>query len=253
MKVDYFVFWRKHMKIAIIDDEPKELRLLASLMKQQLSAFGYTENVIDYFYSGEEFLAAFRPGRYELILLDIYMGRMSGIDTARKIRKQDPEVFLVFSTSSNEFASESYEINARYYLRKPFSEKDISDMLKRLDLKNYEFSRSVTLPDGQILLLRNIICTEYYNHIVTIYNKKGDNIRTRISQTEFERLLQPYLYFCRCSKGVLANLYEVTEQEGNCLAMSNGKIIYVSRRKTKDVQNAYTNFLFDRMRKELKE
>lgn len=241
------------MKIAIIDDDPKELALLTELMKQQLFAIGYTENVIDLFHSGEEFLAAFQPGRYELILLDIYMGPMNGIDVARKLRKQDPEVFLVFSTSSNEFASESYEVNARYYLRKPFSEKGISDMLKRLDLENYELGRSVTLPDGQSLLLRNIICTEYYNHIVTIYSKKGNNIRTRISQTEFERLLLPYPYFFCCFKGIVVNFYEVTAQEGNCLTMSNGKIIYVSRRKTKDFQNAYTDFLFDRIRKELKE
>ena len=50
------------------------------------------------------------------VFLDIYLKDWLGIDIARKIRETDREVYLVFCTSSNGFASESYEVNARDYL-----------------------------------------------------------------------------------------------------------------------------------------
>lgn len=56
-------------------------------------------------------------------VVDIYMGKLTGIDLARKIRSRDEEVRIVFCSSSNEFAAESYELNASYYIRKPVSSR----------------------------------------------------------------------------------------------------------------------------------
>ena len=76
--------------------------------------------MISAFPSGEAFLASYRPGLFDLIILDIFMKEITGMDTARKIRESDQTVRIVFSTSSNDFASESYEVNACYYLKKPY-------------------------------------------------------------------------------------------------------------------------------------
>lgn len=241
------------MKIAIIDDDQKELKHLTGMIESRLSALSCTVGKIDAFGSAEEFLGVWKPCRYELILLDIYMDGLDGIDTARKIREKDREARLVFCTSGNEFASESYEVDARYYLRKPVTEKAVKAMLERLNLEEYELNRSLVLPDGQQVILRNIIYTEYYNHVVTIHNKKGADIRTRISQAEFEGLLREYPYFRSCSKGLVVNFYEVSVSRGSLFEMSNGESIYLSRRKEKEVQGAYVDFCFERMRKEMRE
>lgn len=241
------------MKIAIVDDEQDELEALSEIIKSHLSDLGISSIITDTFRSAEEFFSAWEAGKYELILLDIYMDGMTGIDAARRIRESDGDAFLVFCTSSNGFASESYEVRAHYYLCKPFSDKNISDMLKRLNLKSYEFSRFIDLPDGQRIVLRNIIYTEYYNHVVTIHNKNGGDIRTRISQSEFEALLGKYPYFCRCCKGIVVNFYEVTDYCKNSFTMSGNKTVSISRRKEKEVQTAYTDFCFERLRKEMRE
>mgnify|MGYP000721319838 FL=1 len=47
------------------------------------------------------------------------MGGMSGVETAKRIRALDKNVMLVFVTTSNEFASESYAVKANFYLLKP--------------------------------------------------------------------------------------------------------------------------------------
>ena len=63
---------------------------------------------IDTFLSGTDFFAAWKTGMYDLIFLDIYLKDCLGIDIARQIRESDKDVLLVFCTTSNEFASESY-------------------------------------------------------------------------------------------------------------------------------------------------
>ncbi len=241
------------MKIAIVDDEPKELRNLSETINCQLSSMGYPSVTSDAFSNAEDFFVYWKKGAYELIVLDIYMEGMSGIDAARKIRETDGDVFIVFCTESNEFASESYEVNAHYYLRKPFTEKNISDMLYRLDFKSRESRRFIELPDGRQLVLRNVIYTEYYNHVVTVHNKYGGDTRVRISQTSFEQLLCGYTYFFRICKGIVVNFYEVINYSKNIFVMSDGSTVSVSRRREKEVRDAYTDFCFERIRREMQE
>lgn len=239
------------MKIALVEDEPDELEFLKQMIQKHMPVTNTRSDIIDKFYTGKEFLSGFKTGKYDLVLLDIYLEDITGIDIARKIRETDNNVAVVFCTNSNEFAKESYEVDARYYLLKPFSDKNIITMFARLNLykNNQDNDQSITLPDGQKILLRNIIYTEYFNHVITIYNKKGQNTKTRISHSKMEELLCCYQYFCCCSKGIIVNFYEVTEQEKNIFNMSNGSVIPISRRKLKNVQDLYIKFNFQQIRK----
>ena len=104
------------MKIALVDDDPRALAQLEQYLTEQLGR----ETEISHYGSGEALLADWRPGAFELVVLDIYMGGATGMEVARRLRAGDGQVRLAFATSSNDFASESYEVGACYYLRKPF-------------------------------------------------------------------------------------------------------------------------------------
>lgn len=96
------------MNVALVDDCQKDLDYLSTLLLQKLG----NHISLHIFHSGKEFLSFWKPGSYDLVILDILMDTLTGIDIAREIRKIDSEVRLVFCTASNEFASESYEVNA---------------------------------------------------------------------------------------------------------------------------------------------
>lgn len=179
------------------------------------------------------------------------MDEMSGIEIARKIRGIDPEILLVFCTSSNEFASESYEVNAQYYLQKPVTFEKLDRMLDRLNLEKVDQTRALLLPDGYPVILRSIIYTEYYNHVVTFYLKGSEIHRIRISQSEVERLLLFYPYFFSPTRGIILNFHETIQLSEGLFLMSDGKRIPIARRKLKETQDAYTRFRFDKMRKEV--
>lgn len=232
------------MRIALIDDDKSSLERLLFLINEQVGS----DVFVECFASGEEFLNSFKADGYDLIITDIFMDKITGIETARRIRETDKNVKLVFCTSSNEFACESYEVNACYYLRKPYFAENFSAMLDRLDLEKMELLRSIRLPDGQSVVLRNVIYADFASHCVTFHNKLGENIVSRVSFADIEPFLCANSYFCSPSKGVIVNFYEVVAQNDNVFVMSDETRIPISRRKAKEVTEAYAEFRFDLLR-----
>ena len=241
------------MRVALVDDDELQLKTLYGLVDDELSSIGDTAHKITVFHSGEEFLTTWECGRYDLIILDIFMGQLTGIELAYKIRETDPQVLLTFCTSSNEYASESFDVGAKHYLRKPITAEGIKKMFSRLNLEEIERNRITVLPDRHTVKLRNILYTDYANHAVTVYIKNDNPHRFRVSHTEVESHLIPHGYFYAPCKGIILNLYEVTtfdEKEGT-FVLSNGQVISVVRRKLKDAKDTYTKFLFNKMSKEV--
>lgn len=233
------------MRVALVDDTQEELQLLSEIVKKELP-----QSNIFTFPNGESFLKDWENNSYDLILLDIYMEEIHGIDVARKVRETDDDVRIVFCTTSNEFASESYEVGANYYLQKPVSTSSFQRMLKVIRLADYELNQFITLPDGQRIVLRNITYTEYYNHSIIIHSKKRADLQTRMSQMEWETLLSEYNFLYSCSKGIVVNFHEVSNTEDGMFLLNDGSYVPISRRKAKDTLEAFAEFRFERMRKE---
>lgn len=89
------------MRVALVDDELTQLDRLQSMISAYLSEIGDLSYSIATFRSGEEFLETWSAGQFDLIVLDIYMDQLLGVQVARQIRKTDQDVRLVFCTTSN--------------------------------------------------------------------------------------------------------------------------------------------------------
>ena len=232
------------MRIALVDDDPLSLDRLFTCIVKELG----TSHEVSRFSSGEALLKAWSPGAFDLVILDIFMDSVTGLEAARRIRAADGDVRLVFCTSSNEFASESYEVNASYYLCKPFSAEQIHAMTERLRLRELELSRTVRLPDGQQLVLRNIVYVDMIARHVVFHNKKGGDAASKLPFTAVEPLLCAYPYFFSPSKGIIVNFYEVAARRDDVFELTGGVIVPISRRRAREVAEAYASFRFDRLR-----
>ena len=233
------------MKIAVVEDDVG----MFEQIREQLAELLGTAAELYHFASGETFLAAWQPGGFDLIILDIFMDRLTGMEVARKIRETDRTVKIAFSTSSNAYASESYEVNACYYLHKPFGKDQLRAMLDRLDLSEVERRRTAKLPDGSTVILRSILYADCAAHCITLHGKDGHDLVVRANFSETERILCAYPYFFSPTKGVIVNFYEVTAQNKDTFTVSNGARIPISRRKAKEAQDAYSSFLFEKLRR----
>ena len=202
------------MRIALVDDCLDDLSIMHQFLAEALD----TDSVITEFHNGEDFLQHCSADHFE---------QLTGIETARGIRETDPNVCLVFASTSNEFASESYEVNACYYLHKPFLKQQVLAMLDRIGQQSLEVSRTVLLPNGKKVLLRSIIYADYASHRVTLHCKKDETITLRVPFQEIEQLLCHYSYFYSPCKGIVVNFYEVCGQPGTVFSMSDVSLVPV--------------------------
>ncbi len=237
------------MHIALVDDDPRQLTTMKELLTAALGELGLDARM-DSFPSAEAFLEQMAADKYDIILLDIYMDKLNGVEAARRIRQIDGNVALAFCTSSNEYAAQSYEVDARYYLQKPVSREKVSAMLRRFNLAKIERSRTVRLPDGSRVPLRYILYTEYLDHSVQ-FHIKGQPPRTvRTSQSEIEALLLGHKSFRVINKGCVVNFEQVRALQANAFSMQDGKTVPIARRRFKEIEAAYTRFLFEKMDRE---
>lgn len=238
------------MRIAVIDDDRAQAVHLSDMLADRLTDLGYTDYGIDIFENAEKFLTESHSDSYDVAIIDIFMDRITGIELARQLRSKDEEIRIVFCSSSNEFAAESYELNASYYIRKPVSSRQVGLMLKRMNLDVIEKNRTVMLPDGHRIVLRDIIYTDYFNHAVTIHMKGAEPYRIRISQNQMEMLLLDYDYFFSPVKGIIVNFYEVVRSTDEDFVLRNGRTVHITRRKSREAKERYLKFRFDRLKRE---
>jgi len=120
--------------IHIIDDEP----VIHDVLSQLLASEGYEVEISS---SGEEGLQKHPARAFDLILLDLLMPGMDGLDVLRAIRKIDPKAVIIIITAyaSVESAIEAMKIGAYDYIQKPFKHEELLLTIKRaLDHKNLQ-------------------------------------------------------------------------------------------------------------------
>lgn len=197
-------------RIALVDDNPRDLALQQSCLTQYAKENGQEFDVRT-FPNGLDFLERF-DGGFDIIFMDVEMPHMNGVDVARRLRRADPLVVLVFVTNMAQYAICGYEVNAIDYLLKPvryftFAEKlnkALSFVAKRPD------PSLVLAIDGGILRLKlsDIIYLEKDKNYIIYHTAQGE-YRDRGSMTEIAEKLADK-GFSKCTAGCLVNLDKVT-------------------------------------------
>ena len=125
------------LKIAICDDEQKQIEYITALVTLWSAKEGHSCE-IRAFESAEAFLFEYEDDKaYDILLLDVEMKNITGIELAKRIRKDNNRAEIVFITSHFEFVGEGYEVDALHYLVKPISEDKLSQVLTKAAEKGF--------------------------------------------------------------------------------------------------------------------
>jgi DNA-binding response OmpR family regulator len=105
-------------KIAIVDDEPD----ITTVLKKGLEHRGFA---VDVFNDPQAALASFKPGNYDLMIIDIRMPKVNGFDLYRELKKKDSSIKVCFLTAFEiyyeEFRKMFPTVDVRAFIRKPVS------------------------------------------------------------------------------------------------------------------------------------
>jgi len=211
--------------IALCEDNSADAATIRAILCEYMEQNGYTGE-ISVFASGEELLATFTLGLYDLILLDIYMGGMSGIATAKKIREADPTCALIFITSSQDHALDSYSVHGSAYVIKPVDEENMRKALftcREIFLRNARYIEIRTDRIDIKIPLIKIYCVEIFKHYASFHTASGE-YKTRMAMDEIERQLGGKPFY-RCHNSYIVNTNHIYKPEADDIVMKNGKRI----------------------------
>lgn len=204
------------------------------------------------FVSGEAFLQAFAPGLFQCILIDYYMDGISGMETARQIRKYDDKAILIFITTSHDYAIEGYKVKASGYLTKPFDYDALEEIMTLIDMNKIRDNEFIELDTGNRtvrILLNDIIYCDIAGHYVQVYTESAGLRKFRMSFFQLTEMLRPFDEFLPCYRGCIVNMNKITKIDQCDFLMDNGVRIPFRKKEQGLVTATYTDFLFDKVRR----
>lgn len=235
------------MNIAVCDDDSQDLLQIASLLES------YRHNrKADLFYTSFQnaidLLASIDGKEYDLLLLDVLMPGINGMQAAREIRDHNSRMEIVFLTSSPEYAVDSYSVRAHYYLLKPANEDKLFPILDRLtdNLKKPEDALLIKTQSSVFSLpYVKIEYVEVNSKTLYFYLTDGSVREVPGSLADFEQALLKRPGFVKVHRSYLLNLQWVQELRQGELVTTLGRHVPVARTAYPQVRTAYTHFLFE--------
>lgn len=227
------------LKIAVCDDDSAQLEILTAMIAERSGKFSHTCEVRT-FPSAEAFLFAREDdSAYDILLLDVEMKEISGIDLAKRIRAEGSRAEIIFITSHFEFAGEGYEVDALHYLIKPVSADKLMSVLERAAEKLDAEPPSVIVicESGTVKLYeRDIVSVEAFLHYISVRTSGGE-YRVKESITSFAEKLSSSFY--RTHRSYLVNLNHVIRISRTSVTTDTGEEIPLARGKYDDINRAF--------------
>ncbi len=227
------------LKIGICDDVQLQIDYIKSLVVKWSEQFGHPCDIRT-FYSAEAFLFEYEEDKtFDILLLDIEMKEISGIDLAKQIRRENKRLEIIFVTSHFEFYGEGYEVDALHYLIKPVLQDKLCAVLTKAAEKLSVQPPSVIITcDGEIIKLyeEDILYVEAMLHYLSIVTRdKEYKIKEKISSLE-SRLSD---VFYRIHRSYLVSLKHIVKISRTSVWMTNGVELPLSRGKYDDIHYAF--------------
>ena len=227
------------MLIYLCDDSESELLRLKHYLNKYAEQLKLNFELFS-FSSGEELLAAFQQAdtKPELIFLDIFMEKLSGMEAARQLRNKNYQGGIIFTTSSTEHAMDSYEVSALYYLQKPYDRRHFENAMTRCGAllqkakPHFTFTRKkreISIPYENIIFFETGKSHTVFLHTTFGIYTLSDSL-TRITE-----LFKGTDCFLPVGRSFFINLNHISGQTENDLVMSDNSIVQIPIRKREEI------------------
>lgn len=239
------------LKIAICDDR-KEDRDRMYQCVQQFCQERLLQAEIKVFEHPDELLCACEKLRPHIFILDIVMPMVNGIEAARELRWNQPDAQIIFATSEESFALESFDVHPINYILKPVDKAKLFETLelalKHLHIKD-EKTVAVKVKGGyRTLCMEDVMYVDYRNHVVSYHLLSGETVSTstlRIGFAEYLNQIHSEKEFVLCHESIAVNIKAVDKLTKTEITVRNREVLPVSKSRYAKVAEAYMDYRFD--------
>lgn len=234
------------INIAVCDDDVQ----FAAALEEKILDYGKRKGVrldTEVFSDGESFRqAVFNDNFYDLVYMDVEMGKSDGIYTVWEVKKKLSEVLVIYVTSHETYFTEMFETEPFRYLKKPLDEEKFEEYftraLERIQRHFHYFtysSRHVTFR----IPFRDVLYLESYRRQIILHGKEGsDTFYGRLGTIEKD-LEQGSCPFIRIHQSYLVNPYGICRYHPDRVEMENNAVLPISEARQREVKQKYHEFL----------
>lgn len=205
---------------------------------------------IETFRSGESLLFELEddPNRFNIIIIDIIMKNINGIETAEILRNYGYNGIIIFLTSSKEFALDSFKVEPLNYILKDDSDERFNDIFLKAAIQVYKgYNKNIIIsskPKNKIINLDTIVYMESINRKVILHNISGESETVNCIFKELYGKVKDY-GFIRCHKSYIVNLkYIQTFNKLEC-QLQREIVVPIGRKYSKNFRNMLLENEFD--------
>ena len=215
--------------ISIVDDNSTDLEYVTTLVRGWAEENGHTVSISG-FPSAEAFLFQYEEGKnFDILLLDIEMDGMSGVELAKWVRQKDEAVQLVFITGFPDFIADGYEVSALHYLIKPVYSKKLCTVLDKAAANLAKSEKRLSVyheRQTDFVPLSQIYYIEAQKQYILIHTAE-ETYRMKASLVETQEKLDEF--FIKCQRSFLINLRHVARVNTGCVVLKNGVEVPIRR------------------------
>ncbi len=216
------------MRIAICDDSAHDSQFIQELVTQWAHSREVPVQTMC-FSSAERFLFHYAQDKgFDLLLLDVEMGVMDGVTMAKRIRREDQAVQIIFITGYSDYIAEGYEVAALHYLMKPVSGEKLFRALDRALEKQRQDERCLNLElSGEMVRIPfyEIRYLDVSKNYVTVH--AGSDHCIKRSLGELEKTLDER--FFRAGRSLILNLKYIRRVTKTQVHLSDGTVLALPR------------------------
>lgn len=230
------------ISIAIVEDDKNE----RSLIKECLDYYMENKDIalsVSEFSGGLDFMGGYKPV-YDIVLMDIEMPGMNGIDLARALRKIDKSVILIFVTNLAQYAVQGYEVEALDFILKPINKFSFALKLDRAIARTTKRKDDVfqIKSGGETLSVQtaSVKYVEVSAHYVVYHTTDGDFTEYNTLKEVEKKINKDF--FARCNRCYLVNLRYVGSVKKDTVFIGKDELI-ISRPQKKAFLSAFSEFL----------
>lgn len=232
-------------RIAVCDDEPEILKQLSLYLGQIQNELGDEFEI--FYYTSAADLTAMMPRDIQIVLLDIGMSPMTGMEAARRLRAEGLDFALIFITSMVEYALEGYDVHAFAFLSKPVLYPSLyhqlTEAFQRID--KMQSQKTVMVIDTgsgkETIDLNTLVYAEVYQH-ETSFVFEHEKKTSIMPLSQVEKQIVRYGFF-RCHKSYVVNLKKIASIDFSAATVSTGDILPISKYRRKEFLDAYSRFM----------
>ena len=234
---------RVPLRLAICDDEALDRAQIAQMAQEILRAEEIRAEIFC-FVSAGALLREIRMGQsFQILLLDVMMEGMDGMELAAALRAGQEEAAIIFISSNREMALQGYEVAAARYLAKPLDAAKLREALLHC-CAAYLQPREIVLPtaSGESRIhVSAIVYVEPWDRGVRLHlAHKNVEVRLPISQVT---AMLPEHQFAYCHRTLLVNLAHVRYVRYCELELKNGERLSISKYRLAQFKSEFMKYL----------